>query len=260
MAATPVFATSQDEEILQMLGLLDSEPAGCPPPPQETATPAWSAPMEDSDYDDETVGAALAVMEQQHGKTPGALLLEDSDDDDEIAATALALMKHQAVRRRLRGKQPAPFWYRPGLEHSDDEDGIAATALAIMEQHREKADAAPQAVRRRCRGKQPAPCWHRPERLLLASSPAELALAAECQMLEDDVRRQHVHWVHVRTSCERDRQPESFTRIAFWLHICQVYRDVYPSAEEAAKETQSIALFGSVAKDPGVLGHPLTCC
>ena len=103
---------------------------------------------------------------------------------------------------------------------------------------------------RRLRGKQPVPqpCpWL--DALVVMVSPAEVALAAACEMLPDDVRRQHIHWVHVRTKCARDRQPESFTRKGFWLHMRQVYLDVYPSEAEEARLTLSILGFGLVAKE-----------
>ena len=49
-----------------------------------------------------------------------------------------------------------------------------------------------------------------------ALSPGEQAVAAEAwhevALFEDDVRRQHIHWVHSRTNDPGDVQPESFTR------------------------------------------------
>ena len=56
-----------------------------------------------------------------------------------------------------------------------------------------------------------------------------------------------MHFVHVRTDSDTDVQPSAFTREAFYRHLEQCYRDVYP--EPANKHSGSIALFGMVAKE-----------
>ena len=64
--------------------------------------------------------------------------------------------------------------------------------------------------------------------------------------LEEDARRVHIHYTHVRNKNPQDKQPESFSREGFWRHICRVYREVYP---DAANLSGSILLFGCVAKE-----------
>jgi hypothetical protein len=80
--------------------------------------------------------------------------------------------------------------------------------------------------------------------------PGEQAVAAEAWrdlvLLEEDARRQHIHWVHVRTKKTADRQPESFTRAGFFDHLCKCYQEAYP---ERANKHGSYLLFGAVAKE-----------
>ena len=98
--------------------------------------------------------------------------------------------------------------------------------------------------RTRVRGKQRAPAHY------MLSAPAFQALAdeawSEVAALADDARRKHVHWVHVRTANPEHKQPSSFTREEFYLHLSRCYKDVYP---EPANSSGSILLFGMVAKE-----------
>jgi len=85
---------------------------------------------------------------------------------------------------------------------------------------------------------------------LPALSPGEQAIAVEAWhelvLLEDDARRQHMHWVHNRTNNPQDKQPGSFSRQGFFEHLCTCYQEVYP---EAANRHGSILLFSAVAKE-----------
>jgi hypothetical protein len=99
-------------------------------------------------------------------------------------------------------------------------------------------------VVRRLRWKQPAPAEHAIPAPVLAALRDEAW--SELAALNDDARRKHIHWVHVRTHDPTHRQPDSFTREEFWRHMERVYKDVYPNA---ANRTGSILLFGLVAKE-----------
>ena len=117
----------------------------------------------------------------------------------------------------------------------------------------ESQETASQYTRFRLLGKQPAP----PEMQVPSQgaqmrvpTPGEQALASEAWremvLLEGDVRRQHMHWTHSRTTNAADRQPESFTREGFFGHLAQCYKEVNP---EPANPLGSILLFGAVAKE-----------
>ena len=69
---------------------------------------------------------------------------------------------------------------------------------------------------------------------------------SELRALQTSVRRKHIHWTHVRTHDAAHRQPDTFTKQAFWDHLLQVYKDVYP---EQANPSGSIVLFGCVASE-----------
>jgi len=62
-----------------------------------------------------------------------------------------------------------------------------------------------------------------------------MALAAECDPLLEDARRQHIHWTHSRTKNAEDKKPEEFTREAFWNHLVKVYQEVYPDDTSPTK-------------------------
>ena len=64
---------------------------------------------------------------------------------------------------------------------------------------------------------------------------------SELVALSDESRRKHAHWVHVHTRDPTHKQPDSFTREEFWVHLCHVYKDVYPRTQNP---TGSILLFG----------------
>ena len=99
--------------------------------------------------------------------------------------------------------------------------------------------------KRKLTGKQRAPAHY------VLPAPAYRALTAEGWSelvgLDGDVRRRHMHWVHVRTHDENHRQPDTFTREAFWQHMCKVYKDTYP--DPGNQSTGSILLFGMVCKE-----------
>ena len=99
-------------------------------------------------------------------------------------------------------------------------------------------------AKRRLRGKQPAPAVY------VVDGPALQAIAdegwSELTALDDEKRKKHVHWVHVKTDNPEHKQPETFSKEEFWLHMCRVYKDTYP---EAANRTDSIMLFGLVARE-----------
>ena len=117
---------------------------------------------------------------------------------------------------------------------------------------------------RRLRGKQPpaasVPSARR--RLTTKQAPPDrsslfrAAVLAQAHALEcaDDsleplgpkVRRNHVHYTHVRTRNPSHRQPESFTRAEFYDHMERCYRMAYP---EPHSLTGSILMFGGVAKE-----------
>ena len=82
-----------------------------------------------------------------------------------------------------------------------------------------------------------------------APAPGDLAIAAEAWAqlvdLEDDARRQHMHWVHSRTTNCNDKQPSAFTRQGFYEHLVACYKEVCP---EPANTHGSILMFGAVAK------------
>ena len=82
-------------------------------------------------------------------------------------------------------------------------------------------------------------------------SPGEQAIVAEAwsqlALLENDTRRQHMHWVQNRTKNPNDKQPEEFTREGFFDHLCLCYKEAYP---EPAHRHGSIVMFGGVAKEP----------
>ena len=69
---------------------------------------------------------------------------------------------------------------------------------------------------------------------------------SELRALQTSARRKHIHWTHVRTHDAAHRQPDTFTKQAFWDHLLQVYKDVYP---EQANPSGSIVLFGCVASE-----------
>lgn len=83
-----------------------------------------------------------------------------------------------------------------------------------------------------------------------APPPGELAIAAEAWAelvcLEDDVRRQHMHWVHVHTKSPNDKQPSAFSRESFFEHLVTCYKEVHP---EPSNTHGSILMFGAVAKE-----------
>ena len=86
---------------------------------------------------------------------------------------------------------------------------------------------------------------------IVEQTAGEQAIAAEAWhdlvLLEDDQRRQHMHWVHNRTENPNDVQPEAFkTRKEFFEHLCRCYAEVYP---EPAHRHGSILLFGAAAKE-----------
>ena len=99
-------------------------------------------------------------------------------------------------------------------------------------------------VRRRLRGKQPALANYVVGLVVLQALADEAW--SEVASLADDARRKHMHWVHVKTESPDHVQPDSFTREEFYMHLCRVYRDVYP---DDANPTGRIALFGMVAKE-----------
>ena len=80
-------------------------------------------------------------------------------------------------------------------------------------------------IRRRISGKSkpPAAYFEPAPTELVQSSIGDDALAQEAMVevtaLGPDAQRQHVHYTHVRTFNEEDRQPESFSRQEFWEHM-----------------------------------------
>ena len=80
----------------------------------------------------------------------------------------------------------------------------------------------------------------------IADAALEAEAWAEITSLSEDKQRQHVHYTHVRTTDPDDRQPESFTRKAFYEHLERCYAESYP---EPAHRSKSILLFGAVAKE-----------
>ena len=140
-----------------------------------------------------------------HSQDDAALeVLRELEQEDAAALSLGAAHEQPLLQRRLRGKQADP------------------TARSITPQPHEAAPPLP-----------------------LTNNPEEQAIEDEAwaglRHLEQDCRRQHVHWTHARTTDPNDRQPESFTRAEFWKHMERVYRDIYP---EPANKTGSILMFG----------------
>ena len=92
-------------------------------------------------------------------------------------------------------------------------------------------------VRRRLQGKQPAQAAF-PVGETTHVPAALRALAdegwSELTGLSEDTKRKHMHWVHVRTHNPLHRQPDSFTREAFWSFLRAVYKDVCPEVANAS--------------------------
>ena len=84
-------------------------------------------------------------------------------------------------------------------------------------------------ARRRISGKSKPPAAYVVHEAVNArgSNVADDALAQEAMVeltaLASDAQRQHVHWTHVRTYTDGDRQPDSFTRAEFFEHMAAVY-------------------------------------
>ena len=101
--------------------------------------------------------------------------------------------------------------------------------------------------RRRLRSKQPPA----DRSSLFRAAVLAQANALECaddvlQPLGPKVRRNHMHYTHVRTRDPSHRQPESFTRKEFYDHMDTCYRLAYPDTNSL---TGSILMFGGVAKE-----------
>lgn len=134
-------------------------------------------------------------------------------------------MAVQAARRRINGKQP------PQLPP------VPPPPIAPL----------PPAVRRRLVGKRPDPAAPIAMHQAAISRSALAAEAwAEVTSLAEDAQRQHVHYTHVQTKNPLDRQPDTYTRKQFYLHLEKCYVKAYP---EAANPSGSILLFGAVAKE-----------
>ena len=120
----------------------------------------------------------------------------------------------------------------------------ATSAAAALAQALAMSVAQAVALHRRLRGKQAAPAAY------VLNAAAYQAIVDEgwheLAALGDDVRRKHVHWVHVKTGNPDHRQPSTLSREEFWEHVCQCYREAYP---EDANPTKSILLFGIVARE-----------
>lgn len=75
---------------------------------------------------------------------------------------------------------------------------------------------------------------------------AEQCAADGLVALQQDARRTHVHYTHVRTKNPGDVQPSQLTREEFWNHLERCYREAYP---DATSKTGSILQFGVVVKE-----------
>ena len=64
--------------------------------------------------------------------------------------------------------------------------------------------------------------------------------------LQNGVKRQNVHWTHVRTFNAAWVQPDQVTRLDFWNHLEKVYREAYPVA---GSPTGSVLAFGVVCQE-----------
>ena len=113
--------------------------------------------------------------------------------------------------------------------------------------HKQAAPGSGPSSRRRLQGKQPPP----DRSSMLRTAVQAQAHGLECaddtlQPLGPKVRRNHVHYTHVRTRNPAHRQPHSFTRQEFYEHIDTCYRLAYPDPDTL---TGSILIFGGVAKE-----------
>lgn len=132
-----------------------------------------------------------------------------------------------------------------GLAAPAPKDTVALpVAQAVMVPEAKSAPVVDTTKLFRLHGKQPCPINR------LDTGVGERAVAIEVVAplvdLEEDARRVHIHYTHVRTKNPQDNQPESFSRAGFWWHISRVYQEVYP---DAANRSGSILLFGCVAKE-----------
>ena len=101
-----------------------------------------------------------------------------------------------AVRRRLRGKQSAPY---------------------------------------PCSGSPPpslTPGFGNPVLTGVAKALRAEELAADgLLLLPWDARKFHIHWTHSRTHNPQDVQPHQLTREDFWKHLVRCYKEAYPKAD-----------------------------
>ena len=116
-----------------------------------------------------------------------------------------------AMRRRLRGKQSAPYPVQaaagPSLGQDMVNPALPGADHAITLEHA-AAD-----------GLLPLP-WGAP--------------------------RRHIHWTHCRTDNADDVQPHELSRADFWQHLLRCYREAYPKAGVASG---SPLQFGLVCKE-----------
>lgn len=156
-----------------------------------------------------------------------------------------------AVRRRLRGKQSAPYSCSgppsPNLAPGFGDPVLTGGILTG-------------AVRRRLRGKQsaPYPCSGSPSPGLAPGfgNPiltgvtkaihAEQRAADGLLPLPGDARKFHIHWIHSRTHNPQDVQPHQLSREELWNHLVKCYKEAYPDADS---ETGSPLDFGLVCKE-----------
>ena len=127
------------------------------------------------------------------------------------SAPTMAAVLPGAMRRRLRGKQAAPY---PAVAQAPP-TFMARGGNAI-------ATGVDQAI------------------------AAELRAADGLLPLPWDARRRHIHWTQCRTESAQDVQPHDLSREAFWGHIVRCYSAAYPKAETV---TGSPLQFGLVCKE-----------
>ena len=224
-------SNDEDEEALAILREREEEDLSAASAGAKQVSPAVNAGASSDERPSLPARLGEAAAASASAVLPFEYNSNDEDEDDE----ALAILR----------ERDEEDWYAAaaGVRHappvvnasaSSDEGPSLPAGLG------EAAAASASAV-----GSLPAPLL-----TLSLGSPGEQAVAAEAWSelvgLDSDARRQHLHWTHVRTGSPSDRQPDSFTREGFWIHLCQVYREVFP---EAANASGSILLFGAVAKE-----------
>jgi hypothetical protein len=148
---------------------------------------------------------------------------------------------------RLTGAMEAPVPV-DAQTHAAQDGEAAATEV----QRRGRSTERSEKPRRRVRGKQP-PTAHlsRVHRTTeeQATTWVDAAIAAETDDVADlrkGIKRQCIHWTHVRTFNPAWVQPEQVSKKDFWLHLVKIYKEAYPVEKSP---TGSVLAFGLICEE-----------